>query len=339
MKRPAAGIGAIAIAALTPTLAAAQNGPVLRLFAETGFAGESHRVDRGVENLNTVRFGDRARSMIAEGRWDVCLDEGYRGECRVVQGRVSDMGDWNARVSSVRYLGPSDWGAGGDTGGTQADGAGVGGGPSADGGVQPHDGPTYRVDYRPDMIGGIYDTDFGRMVLHRYDRAGAAGNYAGNDNDGSGSGTFEASVDPADHQAGGYDTVEGYWFQQTAAQRCDSARNGTYYWGRLQFNFPREGRDFLGFYGHCEGTPLDRWNGTYVGRDATIEAAVNAQIAGQPGGQAAVRGRQPGEAPPGSVDAQGRPLPGVVDRAAQAAADEAERRLHDRIREGIGRLF
>jgi Beta/Gamma crystallin. len=332
MKYTAVGLGAVAIAILVPTLANAQNAPALRLYAEAGFGGESHRVDRGIENLDTLRFGDRARSMIAEGRWEVCLDANYRGGCRVVQGQVSDMGDWSARISSVRYLGPSDWGADADTGGTRA---GVSGpvNSGADLGGSPPSGPTYRVDYRPEMIGGTYDTDFGRLVLQRYDRDGSAGYYAEDARDGTGSGSFEGQLEPADHPVDGHDTVEGYWFQQTSAQRCDSARNGTHYWGRFQFNFPRQGRDFIGFYGHCEESPLSRWNGTYVGRDAAIEAAVNAQMAGQPG--MPVNGASPST----PVDAQGRPLPGVVERTARVAADEAERRVQDRVREGIGRLF
>ena len=337
MKPTAAGIGAITIAVLAPTIATAQNAPALRLYAETGFAGESHRVDRGVENLNTMRFNDRARSMIAEGRWEVCLDAGYGGGCRVVQGRVSDMGDWNARVSSLRYLGPSDWGAGGETGGTQA-GETAGGGASADAGGQSYTGPTYRLDYRPEMIGRIYDTDFGQVVLERFDREGAAGRYSGTASDRSDAGTFDGAVQPADDQATGHDRVEGYWHAQTSSQRCGSQRNGTYYWGRIQFNFLRENDDYIGFYGHCEGTALDGWSGTYAGRDPAIEAAVNAQLAGQVGGQAGLPGqpRAPASQP---VDAQGNPLPGVVDRAARAAGDEVERRAHDRIREGIGRLF
>lgn len=339
MKRTALSLSVLVAATVAPGLAVAQNAPSLRLYADTGFAGDSRRVDRGVENLAGLQFNDRARSMIAEGRWEVCLDARHAGDCRVVQGRVSDMGDWNARVSSVRYLGPSDWGAGAD--GTGSFGAAASGGSEVAGstGGQPSAGPTYRVDYRPEMIGRVYDTDFGVMTIDRYDRDGAAGRYQGAAADGSDSGTFDGVVRPADHTDDGYDTVEGYWYQAHSAQRCGTSRNGTHYWGRVQFNFMRNSNDYIGFYSHCDGTPLDRWNGTYEGRDPTIAAAVDAQI--RAGGGTVTAGQTTGARPDasGGVDPQGRPLPGVVERAAEVAADEAERQVHDRIREGIGRIF
>ena len=338
MKRTAAGIGAVAIAILAPTMAVAQNGPALRLYAETGFAGDSRRVDRGVENLNTVRFGDRARSMIAEGRWEVCLDAGYRGGCRVVQGQVSDMGDWNARVSSVRYLGPSDWGADGEAAGARADVAGRGG-PSTDTGGQPYAGPTYRVDYQPEVIGRIYDTDFGRLTLERWDLDGVGGRYTGTASDGSDVGRIEGRITPDPSDGGA--NFAGHWYAQSAGQRCATQRGGTYYWGAATLIFNQDRSRFQGYWDYCDagGAAEGSWHGSMVGRDPTIDAAVNAQLAGQTGAQAAARPGQPGVPPPVPVDAQGRPLPGVVDRAARAAGDEAERRVHDRIREGIGRLF
>ena len=325
------GLGVIALTTLAPGLAAAQSGSVLRLFDDTSFTGDTVRIDRAVENLESLGFNDDARSLIAEGRWEICLDAGYSGGCRVVQGRVSDMGDWNGSISSVRYLGPGDWGAGAEAGAAGSD-------PSSGGGSSTT-GTTYRVDYRPEMIGRIYDTDFGVMTIDRYDRDGASGRYQGAAADGSDSGTFDGLVRPADHAADGYDTVEGYWYQSHASQRCASARNGTYYWGRVQLNFPIESNEFIGFYGHCDGTPLDRWNGTYEGRDPVIAAAVDAQAAGQPGTPISRQGADAGVRQPGSVDAQGRPLPGAVERAADVAADEVERQVHDRIREGIGRIF
>ena len=338
MKRSIySGLGLFVLTALVPGVAAAQNAPALRLFDDTGFSGGSVRIDRGVENLESLRFNDDARSLIAEGRWEICLDAGFSGGCRVVQGRVSDMGDWNGSVSSVRYLGPGDWGSSADTASTST-GPALGGGAAAGG--QTPAGTTYRVDYRPEMIGRIYDTDFGVMTIDRYDRDGASGRYEGAAADGSDSGTFDGLVRPADHAADGYDTLEGYWYQSHASQRCASARNGTYYWGRVQLNFPIESNEFIGFFSHCDGTPLDRWNGTYEGRDPVIAAAVDAQTAGQPGGAPISRqGADTGVRQPGGVDAEGRPLPGVVERAADVAADEVERQVHDRIREGIGRIF
>ncbi|MBX3477769.1 MAG: hypothetical protein KF910_09180 [Brevundimonas sp.] len=145
-------------------------------------------------------------------------------------------------------------------------------------GEAPPPGHRYRLDYRPEMIGRVYDTDFGQMIIDRYDTEGAAGRYSGQETDGAGAGTFDGVVQPADDPVAGHDRLEGFWYAPTGAQPCDEPRNGTRFWGRIQFNFARDSNDFIGFYGHCEGAPLDRWNGAFVRRDPVIAAAVVAQM-------------------------------------------------------------
>ncbi len=364
MKRTAIGISAISIVLLAPAVATAQNAPSLRLFAETGFGGDARRLDRGVENLGTMTFNDKAQSMIAEGRWEVCLDARYAGGCRVVQGRVSDMGDWNARVSSVRYLGPSDWGTSGEMGAgtqvaaagsavpgpatarTQAPGQGQAG---AQASARPH--YPYPVDFQPDMIGKIFETSYGRLTLERWDRAGVAGPYTGVAENGADAGRLEGVLtsDPGSNGA----TFQGHWFSKTSAVACSTERGGTYHWGSATLMFGSDRNDFQGFWDHCDdgGAADGPWHGEMVGRDAVITAAVNAQLAsGQTGvasrapgsgstASASAAPARPGQAQPVPVDSQGRPLPGFVDRTARAAGEEAERRVQDRVREGIGRIF
>ena len=117
---------------------------------------------------------------------------------------------------------------------------------------------------RAEMPGRVYDSDFGELTLDSYSEDGASGRYLGLGDDGASAGTFEGQVTPAGDEVGGYDRIEGFWVQATGSQRCDVPRNGSHYWGRFQFNFMRDSNDFLGFYGHCDGTPLDRWNGRYL---------------------------------------------------------------------------
>lgn len=287
MKRTAASLSAISIALLVPGVAAAQSGQSLRLFSDTGFSGESYRADRSIENLDTVRFNDAARSLIAEGRWEVCLDARYRGECRVVQGRISDMGDWNGSLSSVRYLGPSDWGDAG-AGGTGSWGAGAGAGASG----QAQGQGAYRVDFEPEVIGSIYDTGFGRMTIERWDRDGVAARYAGQNEDGSDAGRVDGTLEIYDGD--GSATLRGIWAQSNADQRCDSQRNGTYHWGQVTLVFNRSRNEFQGYWDYCDrgGAAESAWHGQLVGRDPTIAAAVDAQVAagggrgGQTGGAA-----------------------------------------------------
>jgi len=283
MKRLAASLGVISMAVLIPGVAAAQSGQSLRLFSDTGFSGDSYRADRSIENLEAARFNDSARSLIAEGRWEICLDEGYSGGCRVVQGRINDMGDWNGSVSSVRYLGPSDWG---DAGSTGAAGSTGGSGTPGGGGAQGQG--AYRVDFEPQVIGNIYDTGFGRMTIERWDRDGVAARYAGQNEDGSDAGRVDGTMEV--YAGDGAATVRGHWYQANADQRCSSQRNGTYYWGAVTLVFDRERDSFQGYWDYCDpgGAPESAWHGQRVGRDPAIAAAVDAQIAS--GGSGAMSG-------------------------------------------------
>ncbi len=56
------------------------------------------------------------------------------------------------------------------------------------------------------------------------------------------------------------DTLSGYWIEDHSAQRCQSPRNGRYFWGRMEFRF--SGNRFSGKWGYCDG-PLTAgaWGG------------------------------------------------------------------------------
>jgi hypothetical protein len=202
-------------------------------------------------------------------------------------------------------------------------------------------GPVYRLDWQPEVIGRIYDTDFGQLTLERWDRGGAAGRYAGTAKDGSDAGRLEGTVtpDPSDGSA----NFTGHWYAETAGQRCTTERGGTYYWGAATLIFNRDRTGFQGYWDYCGagGAAEGSWHGKLVGRDPVIAAAVNAQLAGQPGAsaQGAAKPGASGVSPAVPVDAKGQPLPGFVDRAARTAGDEIERRVQDKIREGIGKVF
>ncbi|MBI1407818.1 MAG: hypothetical protein GC145_17020 [Caulobacter sp.] len=219
------------------------------------------------------------------------------------------------------------------------------------------DPPRYVLDYEPDEIGNVYDSDFGPTTLTRWDRAGAAGRYAG---DGSAGGWFEGERELGSESAGRGDIITGYWVQASAATRCDTARNGSYYWGKIQFHFNTDRSEFIGFWGACDGTPLDRWNGAFARRDEVIVAEVQAQMASQQAAAPAVpaapaAGAAPtlagqATAPPATdpaadtpaarkARARGKPLPPPVDRTVKAAGDEVERKVQDKVRDAIGKLF
>lgn len=55
-------------------------------------------------------------------------------------------------------------------------------------------------------------------------------------------------------------TLNGIWIEDQSGQRCPTAKNGRYYWGKLEFRF--SGNRFTGKWGYCDG-PLTAgaWGG------------------------------------------------------------------------------
>jgi hypothetical protein len=118
MKRlvAAALAGAIGIAAVAGIAIAQQSQPAgkLTLYNGENFTGESRVLTTHSPDLNAQQFNDEAASLVAVGRWRVCFDAGYQGECREVEGRLPQLGDFAHSISAVRYLGPSRSGDIGD---------------------------------------------------------------------------------------------------------------------------------------------------------------------------------------------------------------------------------
>lgn len=95
----------VAALALGATAASAQ----VTFYDQEGFRGRTFTTDRQVSNLDRYGFNDAASSaVVTRGRWEVCTDEQFGGECRLLQPGSYDslrgMGLGN-RVSSVRPAG------------------------------------------------------------------------------------------------------------------------------------------------------------------------------------------------------------------------------------------
>ena len=56
--------------------------------------------------------------------------------------------------------------------------------------------------------------------------------------------------------------LSGYWIQSKSLKKCDFEKYGTYYWGRLAFEF--KGDSFVGLWGYCDDKPKASWNGRRV---------------------------------------------------------------------------
>ena len=87
----------------------------ITLFNDEALKGTPVKITADTPNLQTVTApegfdgtaNDYAYSIRTEGRWQVCMDAGYKTDCREVDGEVATLGEHGGSVSSVRYLGPS----------------------------------------------------------------------------------------------------------------------------------------------------------------------------------------------------------------------------------------
>ncbi len=55
------------------------------------------------------------------------------------------------------------------------------------------------------------------------------------------------------------DLLRGYWIEDHSAKRCNAAKNGRYYWGKLEFKFSND--TFIGKWGYCDEPVTGNWQG------------------------------------------------------------------------------
>jgi hypothetical protein len=101
----------------TAALVAAGDGTrgAIVLYGEEGLSGEKVVITDDVPDLQLIAAresfdgtaNDFARSLQAEGVWEVCMDAGFETDCLTVEGAVGFLGERAASVSSVRYVGPA----------------------------------------------------------------------------------------------------------------------------------------------------------------------------------------------------------------------------------------
>jgi hypothetical protein len=75
------------------------------LFSGNYYRGHSMTIRHNVPNLRSYGFNDRAESMHARGRWQVCSKVNYRGRCHIIRGSDPHLGRLGGDVTSLRYLG------------------------------------------------------------------------------------------------------------------------------------------------------------------------------------------------------------------------------------------
>lgn len=98
----ASRIALFAVLLAACTAASAQ----VTLYEQPGLRGRAFSVSGAIANLERYGFNDRASSVVVQrGRWELCSDEQFRGQCVVVERgqypSLAAMG-MNNRVSSLR---------------------------------------------------------------------------------------------------------------------------------------------------------------------------------------------------------------------------------------------
>ena len=93
-------------AALSPPSVATQATAGVTFYRDENFGGRQITIDQALANFEETRFNDRANSaIVAGGTWEICVDAGYRGECKTfAPGSYPTLGGLGGRVSSARPL-------------------------------------------------------------------------------------------------------------------------------------------------------------------------------------------------------------------------------------------
>ena len=57
---------------------------------------------------------------------------------------------------------------------------------------------------------------------------------------------------------------EGYWIEDNSNEKCSTAKNGRYYWGKVIWKFDDKMCSFKGKWSYCNKTPNSSWRGNYI---------------------------------------------------------------------------
>jgi hypothetical protein len=92
--------------------------------------------------------------------------------------------------------------------------------------------------------GGEWSTSYGQMIFHP---DGTGVYYSDN-------GRLLYTLDQ--------NILTGYWVENSSAARCEFERDGSFYWGRIHFEFSDDFTSFEGLWAYCENEPDQGWDGT-----------------------------------------------------------------------------
>lgn len=74
--------------------------------------------------------------------------------------------------------------------------------------------------------------------------------------------------------------LEGFWIQKNSGRRCQTAKHGHHYWGRISFTFDSSG--FTGKWSYCEDAPSSSWTGKLTSKRGANHERNTTQTASTP---------------------------------------------------------
>ena len=76
----------------------------MTLFQEPNFRGRSFQVQREIRNLADTGFNDMTSSIrVTGGRWQVCTDKNFKGQCLVIDRDMGQLAtNFDRQISSIR---------------------------------------------------------------------------------------------------------------------------------------------------------------------------------------------------------------------------------------------
>lgn len=105
---PVRAIALTAFTALTALAGSIAHAGEISLFEAQGFGGRQVTLRANTASVNNIGFNDRTSSIVVRaGRWEVCSDDDFRGDCAIFEpGQYANLdGRFDKRVSSARELG------------------------------------------------------------------------------------------------------------------------------------------------------------------------------------------------------------------------------------------
>ncbi|MFC4290993.1 hypothetical protein ACFOWX_01005 [Sphingorhabdus arenilitoris] len=303
--------------------------PQLILFGQENRAGQQRIVTGSQADLSILGADNFAYSLDASGRWEICMDTGFRAGCRIVEGFISNLGTDSRAISSARYVGNS-----------------VATAPSGQPASTPVSGPKAQA-----AQAYLYNTVIFGEIKPQLIINGFEGETSGN-------WTATQSVDELNqiyYEKGRYGVVSGAFVGQFSGNTftgkyyeelvneglqgaCQDKVNGTFYHGSLLIEFSPDRSSFRAKKNPCSEDTADtyfEWDGKLAGRAAPVVVQTGGRSVSGNGATASTG--QNGA--PRKETAADR----IARTAAEAAEDEAKRKAEEKTRDAVrgvlGKVF